>query len=355
MKKRIENIRKYLEKDQAVIVTSDTNRFYFTGMRSSAGTVLITPDSATLFIDFRYFEKASKTVKSASVVLAERLYEQINELIARENIKTLFVETDYISIDELKGLRSKISNAEISNDNKISKAIKRLRSIKGDDELENIRKAQKLTDRTFNYILDRIKEGRTETEIMLDMEFFMRSQGSEGVAFDIIVVSGKKSSMPHGVPTDKRIENGDFVTMDLGAVVNGYCSDMTRTVAVGNVSEKQKIVYETVLKAQKVALESIKAGVRCCDVDKVARDLIYSLGFEGCFGHGLGHSVGLDIHESPACNTRDTTLLESGMIMTVEPGIYVENEFGVRIEDMVYITDNGFINLTESPKKLIVL
>ncbi len=355
MKKRIENIRKYLEKGQAVIVTSHTNRFYFTGMRSSAGTVLITPDSATLFIDFRYFEKASKTVKSASVVLAERLYEQLNELIARENIKTLFVETDSMSIDELWGLKSKISNVEISSDNKISKTIKRLRSIKSEDELESIRKAQKLTDRTFYYILDRIKEDRTEIEIMLDMEFFMRSQGSEGVAFDIVVVSGKNSSMPHGVPTDKRIENGDFVTMDFGAVVNGYRSDMTRTVAVGNVTEKQKTVYETVLKAQKVALDSIKAGVRCCNVDKVARDLIYSSGFEGCFGHGLGHSVGLDIHENPACNTRDTTLLESGMIMTVEPGIYLENEFGVRIEDMVYVTDDGFINLTESPKNLIVL
>ncbi len=353
--KRIENIRKLLNKGEAIIITSDTNRFYFTGMRSSAGTVLITPDTATLLIDFRYFEKASKTVTAVSVVLAERLYEQLSDLLLKDGISTLFVETDTVSIDFLESLKKRLSSLEISTENRISNEIKRLRSIKSASELESIKKAQKLTDRTFKYILDRINVGKTETEIMLDMEFFMRSEGSEGVAFDFIVVSGINSSLPHGVPTDKKIENGDFITMDFGAVVNGYRSDMTRTVAVGGVSEKQKTVYETVLRAQQAALDSIKSGVKCCEVDKTARDLINSAGFEGCFGHGLGHSVGLDIHESPACNTRDETLLESGMIMTVEPGIYLENEFGVRIEDMVYVTDNGFINLTESPKNLIVL
>jgi Xaa-Pro aminopeptidase len=161
--------------------------------------------------------------------------------------------------------------------------------------------------------------------------------------------------LPHGVPTDKKLENGDFLTMDFGARVNGYCSDMTRTVAIGGVSEKQKLVYDTVLKAQSLAFEGIKAGAVCKEIDALARDYIYGNGFEGSFGHGLGHSLGLDIHENPAFNTRDLTLLESGMIMTVEPGIYLENEFGVRIEDMVYITSKGAENLTKSDKSLIII
>ena len=183
----------------------------------------------------------------------------------------------------------------------------------------------------------------------------MRERGSEGVAFDFIVVSGKNSSLPHGVPTSKKIENGDFVTMDFGAVINGYRSDMTRTIAVGSVTEKQRTVYETVLTAQKAALSIIKPDVTCSAVDKAARDIITDAGYGDCFGHGLGHSVGLEIHESPACNTRDITPLKSGMIMTVEPGIYIQDEFGVRIEDMVLITDNGYRNFTKSPKKLIII
>jgi Xaa-Pro aminopeptidase len=190
---------------------------------------------------------------------------------------------------------------------------------------------------------------------MLDMEFFMRKQGSEGVSFDFIVVSGKNSSLPHGVPTNKLIENGDFITMDFGAVVNGYRSDMTRTVAVGSVNDEQKRVYDTVLMAQKEALKAIAPEKVCKDIDAVARNIINNAGYEGCFGHGLGHSVGIEIHENPAFNTRCETVLQSGMIMTVEPGIYIENKFGVRIEDMVCVTEDGCVNLTKSTKDLIVL
>ncbi|MEE1161358.1 MAG: M24 family metallopeptidase, partial [Acutalibacteraceae bacterium] len=204
-------------------------------------------------------------------------------------------------------------------------------------------------------ILGNIGVGRTEREIMLDMEFYMRRLGSEGVAFDFIVVSGKNSSMPHGVPTDKKIEKGDFITMDFGAVCGGYRSDMTRTVAVGEVGDKQKEVYEIVLKAQKETIDFIKSGVVCKEVDRVARDIIANAGYGDCFGHGLGHSVGIEIHENPACNTVCETVMEKGMIMTVEPGIYIENEFGVRIEDMVVVTENGCENLTASKKELIVL
>ena len=212
-----------------------------------------------------------------------------------------------------------------------------------------------MTDDTFAYIAERIAAGRTERDVMLDMEMYMRRLGSEGVAFNFVVVSGKNSSLPHGVPTDKVIERGDFVTMDFGAVVNGYRSDMTRTVAVGTISDEQRRVYDTVLEAQTAALAAIRAGVVCKDVDKVARDLIARAGYGDCFGHALGHSVGIAVHEAPILSTRCDTVLKAGTMMTVEPGIYLEGKFGVRIEDMVLITEDGYENFTKSPKNLLIL
>ena len=355
MKERIVKIQEILEKDEAVFITNDNNRFYFTGFRSSAGTLLITKEKAFLLIDFRYFEKAAKTVKCCDVLLCEKLYIQLNELLKKENIKKIYLETESISISRYNSFKQYFSDYILSDDNNFQKKISELRSEKSEDEIKSIKAAQKITDKTFTYILNKIKTGVTEREIMLDMEFFSRHSGSEEAAFDFIVVSGKNSSLPHGVPTDKEIESGDFITMDFGCTVNGYRSDMTRTVAIGSVTEKQALVYNTVLEAQKAALDLIKAGIPCNEVDSVARDIITAAGFGKNFGHGLGHSVGLEIHESPACNTRDTTPLKSGMIMTVEPGIYLENEFGVRIEDMVVVTDSGCINLTQSPKDLIIL
>ncbi len=352
---RIKQIQNFLEPDEAAIIFDDNNRFYFTGMRSSAGTVLITKDAAYLLIDFRYYEKAKKTVKSAEVILCEKLYRQLTALLQKHGIKTVLCETDCVTVAEFNGITKGLADFKISDSGKLSEKIGNLRSIKTQPEIESIKKAQALTDKTFDYILNKITAGVTEKEVMLDMEFFMRRLGSEGVSFDFIVVSGKNSSLPHGVPGDKVIEKGDFVTMDFGAVVNGYRSDMTRTVAVGYVTDKQRSVYETVLAAQSMALNALKPGAKCREVDKIARDFIANAGFGNCFGHGLGHSVGLEIHENPACNTRDETLLQPGMIMTVEPGIYIENEFGVRIEDLAVITADGCENLTEGPKELIIL
>ena len=243
----------------------------------------------------------------------------------------------------------------MSDSDRFDKALRDMRSVKNEDEINAIKAAQKMTDDTFTYIIERISAGRTERDVMLDMEFYMRRMGSEGVSFDFIVVSGKNSSLPHGVPTDKKIENGDFLTMDFGAIVNGYHSDMTRTVAVGNISEEQRRVYDTVLKAQLAAIDAVKPGVVCRDIDKIARDIIYGAGYEGCFGHGLGHSVGVEIHEKPLFNTRCDTVLKEGTVMTVEPGIYLENKFGVRIEDMVVAVKDGCKILTNSRKDLIIL
>lgn len=352
---RIEKVQEFLEKNQAVILFQKSNRIYFSNFPSSAGAVVITKNKAVLLIDFRYFEKAQKTVKNMDVVLCERLYLQINEILKSQNVKTVFLETESLSISKFRVLSEMLDGTEVSTDNTLEQYILKLRSIKSHKEVSLIEKAQSITDKTFEYILNRIAVGRTEKEIALDMEFFMRKNGSEGIAFDTIAISGKNTSLPHGVPTDKKIEKGDFFTMDFGAVAGGYCSDMTRTVAVGNVSEKQEFVYNTVLKAQEKALKVIKAGEICKDIDAVSRTFIYESGFEGCFGHGLGHSVGLEIHESPAFNTRDETVLESGTVITVEPGIYLPDEFGVRIEDMVLVTQDGCRNLTKSSKELIIL
>ncbi len=355
IKTRIETIQNNLQSSEALLVTSGANRFYLTGFESSAGSVLVTKDQAYFLIDFRYVEKAKSVVTSCEVLLSNRTNDEIRDLLTKHGVKTLYIETYSASVSAMKGYQEVFAGVEVLSDDKMDVLIDQMRAIKTRDELALIQKAQKLTDDTFTYILDRIQVGRSEKDIMLDMEFFMRKLGSEGVSFDFIVVSGKNSSLPHGVPTYKLVESGDFLTMDFGAVVEGYRSDMTRTVAVGQVSEEQKQVYDTVLKAQQAALDVIRSGLVCKDVDKVARDIIYNAGYEGCFGHGLGHSVGIEIHENPAFNTRCETVLKEGMIMTVEPGIYLENKFGVRIEDMVYVTEDGCLNLTQSRKDLIVL
>lgn len=352
---RIEKLQSNLQNSEAMLIFGNANRLYFTGFNSSAGVLAVTRNKAVLFIDFRYFGKAKQNVTSAEVLLYNKLYADISDFFKKEKIKTVFFETDSLSFSTYIALKANLGNFEISDDGTQQNFINKLRSIKSNEEIKLIKQAQKLTDDTFSYILNRISKERTEKEIALDMEFFIRKNGGEGVAFDFIVVSGKNSSLPHGVPTDKKIADGDFITMDFGTVVGGYRSDMTRTVALTNVTEKQKLVYNTALHAQTVALKNIKPNAVCKDIDAVARNIIYSAGFEGCFGHGLGHSVGIEIHENPSFNTRDNTVLQSGIVITVEPGIYLENEFGVRIEDMVVVTESSYENLTASPKELIII
>lgn len=335
-------------------MTGNSNRFYLTGFNSSAGLVLITKEKAVFLIDFRYYEKAKAVVKTAQTVLSENAYKQVLELLKKENIKQLFLDAANVNLDTFANLKTALEGVEVLESNKISNAIKELRALKDKKEIESIKSAQAITDKAFSYILERIEIGKTEKEIALDLEFFARQNGSEGVAFDFIVVSGENSSLPHGVPTDREIKAGDFITMDFGAKWGGYCSDMTRTVAISCVSEEQQRVYNTVLKSQQMALERIKSGAVCKDIDAVARDFI-NKDFAGAFGHGLGHSLGIDIHENPAFNTRDNTILKSGMVLTVEPGIYLENKFGVRIEDTVIVTETAYENITKSEKELIIL
>lgn len=352
MNEKVKKIQDFLNTTAAALILSMPNRFYMTDFLCDSGLVFITKNDAFFFTDFRYLEKA-KEVSSVNVLNSKNWTEQINALIEKHGITEILIETENVSVAKFDLLKQKL-NSEILNADELSKQLRLLRSQKSEKELSFIKAAQEITDSTFSYILPRIELGRTERDIMLDMEFYLRKMGSEGISFDFIVVSGKNTSLPHGVPSDKVIEKGDFITMDFGAVKNGYRSDMTRTVAVGSITDEQRRVYDTVLKAQTAALNAIKTGVVCRDIDKIARDII-ERDYAGCFGHGLGHSVGIEIHEAPCFNTRDDTVLLDNTVLTVEPGIYLEGKFGVRIEDMVVVNQNGCENLTKSDKNLIIL
>ncbi len=356
MADKIRNLTIKMPEDlDAVIITSSVNRLYFTGLKSSAGTLLITKEKAYFIIDFRYIELAKRTIKNAEVILQEKLGEQLCVLVKKHQIKKIGVESGFMTIADYIAMSGMLGKDILSFDNRINDMIIEMRRYKSPEELKLMQAAQDIADRTFTHMLDFIKEGVTEKEISSEISRTNYLGGASGNSFETIVASGVNSSMPHAVPSDKKVQSGDFVTMDFGAVVEGYCSDMTRTVAVGQVRDEQRFVYDTVLKAQNAAFAVIAPGVPCRTVDAAARDLINAAGFQGCFGHGLGHSLGIEIHEEPRFNTVDPLSCAPGMLMSVEPGIYLEGRFGCRIEDVVTITGGGFVNLARSPKELIIL
>ena len=356
MKESLKKLMDLLPDDaDGAIITSDLNRRYLTDMKSSAGTLVFTRTAAAFIIDFRYIEKARSVITDYPVILQDGLFTQIASFFAEQKASRISIEADTMTMSEYHSFCEKMPSLTLLSDNRLSGTVNKLRAHKTPEEISFIQSAQDITDKTFSHILDFIKPGVTEREVAVEMEYFMRKNGASSLAFDSIVVSGVNSSLPHGVPSDKKIENGDFVTMDFGAAYNGYCSDMTRTVAVGKISEEQKHVYDTVLTAHLMAAEAVLPGKRYCDIDKVARDYIYQNGYEGCFGHGLGHSLGLFIHEEPRFSMTCDEIIEPGVIETIEPGIYLEGKFGVRIEDTVLITENGIKSFAHSEKKLITL
>lgn len=342
--------------DAALIVTP-CNRRYFTGFASSDGFLLATRKGSIFYTDSRYIEAAEKQIKCCDVAEGKQVFAQIKDYLNEKNIKTVAVEASGMTLSEFSRLKSNenMKNFDFVCDDSLDNAINVFRRVKSESEMGKIIEAQKIAENAFLHILNFIRKGRTEKEIQLELDFFMLKNGAEALSFDTIAVSGVNSSMPHGVPSEKVIEDGDFITMDFGAVVDGYHSDMTRTVAVGFVTDEQQKVYDTVLKAQQASLDIIKAGVSCFDADKAARDIITDAGYGDYFGHGTGHGVGVEIHELPNLSSRSNMTLETGNIVTVEPGIYLPGKFGVRIEDMVFVTENGCKNLTNSQKSLTVL
>lgn len=339
----------------SALIISPENRKYFTGFDSSDGFLLVSSDHAVFITDGRYIEAAGKQISNCEVVLLGKTYPQIAEILGEMNCKHLLVEASRMTVTTYNSLKGVLKSTSIATDSTLDSIINNLRSIKAENEVESIIKAQRIAEDAFQHILKFIKVGVTEKEIALELDFFMLRNGGEGLSFETIAVSGKNSSMPHGVPSNKKIENGDFITMDFGTIINGYHSDMTRTVAVGTATDEMKNVYNTVLKAQQNCLDNIKAGISCKNGDMFARSVINDSGYGKYFTHSTGHGVGVEIHEYPNLSPASDSILQVGNIVTVEPGIYIPEKFGVRIEDMALITENGCRNLTNANKELIIL
>lgn len=339
----------------ALIVTSPISRKYLLDFMSSAGTIVILPDKQYFIVDFRYFEVAKEHIQTCELILQDQLYQQIQEILEKHHVKTVGLEEAFVTLADFRGFRERLESFEVLLDSGLSRLLEKMRLTKTQDEVAKIIKAQEMTDAAFSKILGFIKAGVSEKDVATELEYEMKKSGADGFAFDTISVAGTNSSLPHGRPSDYKLQQGDFLTMDFGAKYDGYHADMTRTVAVGAVSEEQKKVYQTVLTAQQMALDAIMPGKKCSDIDRAARDYIYENGYEGRFGHGLGHSVGLEIHEEPRFSPYCDTVLEPGMVLTVEPGIYLPKQFGVRIEDIVVLTEDGYQNITKSDKNLTCL
>lgn len=338
----------------SALISSEINQRYLSEFSFSDGYILVTQNEGFLLTDSRYIEAARAQARGFSVILSSGgMLESLRELICALSLSEIVIEEEELPCSLLKKLSESLSGIEISFG--ASDVLRSLREVKTEEEIGKIAEAQRLTDEAFSHILDYISPRRTEKDVALELEFFMRKRGAEGVAFDTIAVSGKASSLPHGVPTDTPLRQG-FLTMDFGARVDGYCSDMTRTVVIGRADGEMRRVYDTVLRAQATALSVIRGGLSCFDADKAARDVIRQAGYGENFGHSLGHGVGMFIHEAPSLSPKadPSRLLVAGNVVTVEPGIYIEGKYGCRIEDMITIRPDGSVyNFTKSTKELI--
>lgn len=338
----------------ALVLTSEVNRRYATGFHSTAGAVYLSAKQAVFYTDFRYVEAARAAVTDFEVreIGVGRSYTAaINELIEQDDVRTVALEDETLTHAEY----TRWATALHATAMRLEDSVARLRVTKEDDEVGKIVAAQRIAEQALEEVMNDIRVGVTEKEIAARLTYLMLHYGAENMSFDPIVVSGANSSKPHGVPTEKQIEVGDFVTMDFGCIVDGYCSDMTRTVAVSHVTEEMQRVYDIVLDAQLAGIACCKAGVSGREVDGAARRVIEAAGYGDAFGHGFGHGVGLEIHEAPTASSRSEALLPAGSILTAEPGIYLPGKFGVRTEDMLYVIEDGCINLTEAPKTLRIL
>lgn len=337
----------------AMLCSSGPGEFYAVGLHGE-GYAIVTPTAARYITDSRYIEVANETVKDAEVVMVDgaRNYANLlNEFIDAHGIKALGIEDGYMSLGQFNALTRDL-HAKLVNANGL---ITGLRVSKDEEELSRMVKAQEITDRAFSEILNFIKPGMTEAEIAAKLVYDMMRFGAQRTSFDPIVASGPNGSKPHAIPGPRQVQKGEFITMDFGCVFEGYCSDMTRTVALGEINDDKRRVYDTVLKAQLAGIAASKAGVPGVDIHNHAAQVIQDAGYGPYFGHGYGHSVGIEIHESPNANTRDHTPMPVGAMVSAEPGIYLPGQFGVRIEDVVRMEATGCTDITHSPKELIIL
>lgn len=340
---------------EAALIQTEVSRFYLLDFDAGdAGTVLLLPDKMVYIIDSRYIESAQKHVKNAEVVLEQDVYAQVAELLHSHHVKHLYAE-NAITVAQLDTLREKLQGVTVDASPVLSREIMALRQSKDPEEIRRMREAQRITDACFTHILPFIKVGVQEIDLALEMEFFMRRNGAKGLAFPTICVTDPNTSLPHGEPGQTCIQAGNFLTMDFGAKYMGYCADMTRTVAIGEPGEERRKLYELVLKAHNAGIAAAAPGKKGCEVDAVARKVIADAGYGGYFGHGLGHALGIEVHESPRFSPKCEDEIKAGMVMSVEPGCYLAGRFGLRIEDAVLITETGCQSLAASEKQLIIL
>lgn len=351
---RVEKIRAQLKENgfDAVLVFDELNQYYLSGFSFSDGFLFISENEAYLVTDFRYLESAEKEAfKEFKVIVPENRKEFLEKTLKSNGCKVVGFEGRFVSYDLFRKLSEDYPYCQFKN---IGGIIEKLRRFKDAEEIEIMQKAQDITDKAFASVLKVITPDMTEIDVAAELEYVMRKNGASGLAFDTIAVSGDASALPHGVPRNVKLKNG-FLTMDFGAKYRGYCSDMTRTIVIGRADAEIKKLYNTVLSAQLAALDALHVGAECSAVDRVARDLIESNPeYKGCFGHGLGHSVGLYIHEEPRLSPKaKDNFAKVGEVYTVEPGIYLFGKYGCRIEDMVVVEENGIRNFTKSTKELI--
>ena len=338
----------------AVLVFSPANRRYLSGFAGSTGYAVITNDTLDFLVDFRYWEQAAQQCPGWHIV---KIFGEADvfSYLAEKKTKKLGIEKEFVTLRFMEALTESCGKIKIED---VGSDLAELRRIKDEEELRQIRRACEITDLAYAHVLPRIYEGMTENEIDCILQGYMRIYPEvDSMADRFIVASGERGALPHGIAGHRRIKKGDLITMDFGCNCSGYWSDVTRTVCLGKANEKQKEIYYVVLEAQESAIQNVRAGMTGREIDRIARDVITKAGYGEYFGHGLGHSFGLEIHESPRCSQTEDgdILLQAGMIMTIEPGIYIPGFGGVRIEDDIVVTDDGCVNLTKAEKMLIEL
>lgn len=339
-----------------MLLTCEANRFYATGFHSigTDGVALITKDKNYYFTDSRYIEAAHNAVQGAEIQQMDRVRNYnvlIEEAVKACGIRKLGFEDGYMTVAEYEGYRRALSCELVPG----TKLLLELRSSKDDEEIENMIAAQRIAEHALEDLLKEIRVGVTEKELAARLTYLMLHYGAENMSFDPIVISGAKTSLPHGVPSEKKIKDGDFVTMDFGCIYHGYCSDMTRTVAVGHATEEMRKIYNIVLAAQKAGIAAARAGRKGKEVDGAARKVIADAGYGKYFGHSFGHGVGVEIHEYPTATPSTETVLPVNAVVSAEPGIYLPGKFGVRIEDVIIMKDGGCLDITKAPKEELMI
>ncbi|MGN0982967.1 MAG: M24 family metallopeptidase [Candidatus Limivicinus sp.] len=337
-----------------LLLTDGKNQRYAAGFAFTDGAVLVGREKAWLITDSRYIEAASAAAPGVSVWLYDRerpLESRLKEAIREAGMERLAAEDGKLSHREYLGYEKALGRSL----QPAGELMDKLRAAKTEEELRAMRAAQAIAERALEEVLGLIRPGMTEKQVMAELVYRTLRHGSEGNSFDPIVVSGPNTSLPHGVPGDRVIRRGDFVTMDFGCLKEGYCSDMTRTVAVGEATEEMRNVYDIVLKAQLAGIAVARAGIPGREIDAAARRVITQAGYGPYFGHGFGHSLGLDIHEAPSANSRGEEPMPVGAVCSAEPGIYLPGRFGVRIEDVMILREDGCEVITKAPKELLIL